>query len=88
MIPSPQLKLDSIPLSGEKTTPLAPEIPGFPLDAPSKKINAEEELIHNNLNASVLPRKRQGKEVIGLMQTNFLIPVGVEPNHVEVTEGK
>ena len=88
MNPSPQLKLVSINLSGEKTKPPAPEIPGFPLDAPSKKIVVEEELIHNDLKASVLPQKFQGEEVAGLTQTNFLIPVGVEPNHAEITEGR
>ena len=87
MIPSPQLKLDSINFWGEKTKPPAPDIPWFPLDAPSKKIVAKEELIQNDLNASTFPWKIQGRELSGLIQTDFFKPWGLKPNHVENAKG-
>ena len=86
-MPRPLLKLNLVNLSKEKTKPPAPEILGFPLDAPLKKITAEEELIHNVLNSSTVPRKRQGKALTGLKQADFLNPRVLMPNHVENAEG-
>ena len=82
MIPRPQLNLNSISLSGEKTTPPALEIPGFPLDAPSKNIMAEEELVHNCLKALALPRNRQGERLTGLTELKFLFRDEMGPNQV------
>ena len=81
--PRPQLKLVSVNLSGEKTNPLALEIPGFPLDAPSKKIATEEELNHQALNEAALQHTRQEGELPGLMQTEFLIPNGQGANQAK-----
>ena len=88
MIQSPQLKENLNNLSGEKTKPPAPEIPRFPLDAPSKKIVVEAELIHNDLNASMFTWNRHGGELTGLTHTDFLNLDGLEPSHVEIVEGK
>ena len=88
MIPSPQLKLNLVNLSGEETKPPAPENPGFPLDAPSKKILVEEEFIHNDFNLSKDPWKRQGIALTGFLQTTFLIPIELGPNHVENAAAK
>ena len=77
------MKLNSTNLSGEITNPLALEIPGFPLEAPSKKIAAEEDFIQNYFNSSKDPQKCQGTTLTGLMQTTFLIPKELEPIHIE-----
>ena len=86
MVPSPQLKLNLVNLSGEKTKPTAPKNPRFPLDAPSKKIVVEEELIHICLKALALPRKCQG-ELTGLTQTIFLVHVDEGPSQDKNAEG-
>ena len=88
MIPSPQLKLDSINLSREKTKPPTPEIPGFPLDAPSKKIVVEGELIHHDLNASTFPHTHQEGELTGLIHIVFLNPDRQEPINIVIAEDR
>ena len=45
-------------MSGEIIRPLAPEIPGFPFEAPSKKITAEDDFDQFKLNSSKPPRIR------------------------------
>ena len=83
MVPSPQLKLNSINLSGEETKPLTPEQPRFPLEPPSKNNVVEEEFIHNDFNYSKGPLKRQGIALTCLLLTTFLRPKLLRPNHIE-----
>ena len=86
MEPRPQLKLVLISLPNEYTKPLAPETPGFPLDAPSKKFVAKEELVHQELKSSPMSRIRQEGDLAGLMQTFFDNLIRVEPIQFEISD--
>ena len=80
--------MDSDSVSREITNPPTLEIPGFPLDAPSKKITAAIELFHNIFNSSLDPWKRQGTILTVLKQTDDHIPRDFIPSHFENTGGK
>ena len=53
------------------------------MEAPSKKIAAEEYFIQNVLNSSTDPRNLQGMILACLMQATDLVSQKLEPSHFE-----
>ena len=82
MMPSPHLNLIKDNPSKEMTRTPTLETPGLPLEAPSKKIAADDEIDQKELNATLSPRYLHGGEKTGLI-IRFPTTFEQDPNRNE-----